>query len=459
MSGPSPTPFMPAESSAYSLGGTALPNLTTRRALVYSLWDGVFASGMLALTETFSVAAAVSLRAPAMAVAVLGSLPLLLGSLGQLALPSLVDGTKGRKYYVMRAVCLQILFLICCALSGTLSAPLRWLAFVSAFVLYGACGNLTSGFWMAWVRALVPEKVRGRHFAWRNRFFSTVHLVIALSGGLAARRYTAESAPWSLYAAVFFAAASLRALSATMMARQYEEPVVLVRAPLRRRDMRGHFLSYALSVALLQGSVALAGPFFNVWFVRDLQFNYLVLSIIGASTVAGTILFVPLWGQFADRIGNFRVLHGTSYMVAIVPLFYVFVDKPYWIGLLNFYSGIAWSGFNISNFNYLLAATGNKNPDRNIAVAVSVTGISVFLFGLVGGFLSTRLPELFGYRLQSLFFLSAILRLAIVLTLFSRLRLSEGLEPMRMNDIFEYMPGYRAGMSLLRSTYRAFRRI
>jgi len=443
----------------YNLGGIGLPDSITRQALLYSLWDGIFASGMFALTETFAVAAAVSLKTPALAVGILGSLPLFIGSVGQIILPSLVDRTRGRKYYVVRAVSLQSFFLLCCALSGRIGAPWGALAFVAAFVLYGCSGNVTNGFWMAWLRGLVPEDVRGRHFAWRNRFFSAVNLLCALTAGVMARKYTAQNAPWTLYALVFVSAAVLRILSASMLARQYEEPVVLERTPLFTRDISRHFLAYALTVALLQGGAAFAGPFFNVWFIRDLHFNYLTLSIAGAATVAGTILFLPVWGRLVDRIGNFRVLHATSFMLSIVPLFYLFFEKPHAVWVLNFYSGISWSGFGISNFNYLLGAAGKKNPDRHIAVAISILGMSVFAFGLLGGFLATRLPVLFSYQLRSLFLISGLLRLTVVLALFGRLRRDEGLEPIRAADFFSNMPGYRAGMGLLRNAYRAFRRI
>src|SRR6478735_8818719 len=90
-----------ADERRLTLGGVVVGSPTVRRALVLSFWDGTFATVMVALTETFGIAAAVSLKAPSMAIALLGSLPLLLGSLGQYYLPAFIDVQHARKKQVL----------------------------------------------------------------------------------------------------------------------------------------------------------------------------------------------------------------------------------------------------------------------------------------------------------------------------------------------------------------------
>src|SRR5260370_1451488 len=105
------------------LGGIEVGPPTVRRALVLSFWDGAFATSMIALTETFGIAAAVSLKAPSMAIALLGSTPLLLGSLGQYFLPAFVDLRHARKAHVLVGVGLQSAFLLAAAFAGFVAPP------------------------------------------------------------------------------------------------------------------------------------------------------------------------------------------------------------------------------------------------------------------------------------------------------------------------------------------------
>lgn len=306
---------------------------------------------------------------------------------------------------------------------------------------------------------LVPSSVRGRHFAWRNRFFSTTQLCCAIGAGFISRKYTTENAPWSFFAGVFIAAAFFRFISSYMLSRQYE-PKITADLPDRAIATTINdkiFKFYSISAALMLGTVAISGPFFNVWYVRDLKFDYFTLAFASAATILGTIISLPFWGKLADSIGNRKVILWTGFLIATVPIPYIFSNHSWQIWVLNFYTGVCWSGYNLSNFNYLLAAAGKSKPELKISLSVAMTGISVFFFSLAGGFLSTRLPELFGWQLKSLFLLSAILRFAVYGTLFVHFPVIEK-ENTSSIEIFHQIPGYRVGMGILRNAFRAFRR-
>jgi hypothetical protein len=146
----------------------------------------------------------------------------------------------------------------------------------------------------------------------------------------------------------------------------------------------------------------------------------------------------------------------TGFLITTVPLPYVAASLPWHIWVLNFYTGLCWSGYNLSNFNYLLLASGTDRPEMNISFSVAMTGIFVFFFSIAGGLLSTHLPVLFTWQLQSLFLLSAILRFVVFFLLFPRFH---NYEPERGKslDLFFQVAGYRGGMGLLRNAFRAFR--
>ncbi|HEX3019478.1 MAG TPA: MFS transporter [Chitinispirillaceae bacterium] len=443
------------------LGGVPVGCKENCTGLKYSLWDGIFSNAMLALMETFSVAAAVFINAPPLAISILSSLPLLLSSIGQFLIPRIIDPSRGRKHYVLRGTLSQSVFLFILGFTGWLSPQVRPWAYVIIFSLYGFSGNVVSGLWIAWMGDMIPSSVRGRHFAWRNRFFSATQLVCAIGAGIISRKYTTDNAPWLFFAFVFFGASFFRLISSFMLNCQYEPPNTATNSSdslLTSLKSDRNFLFYSVSAALMLGTVAISGPFFNVWYVRDLKFDYFTLSVAAAATILGTIISLPFWGKLADSMGNRRVILWTGFLVSTVPIPYIFSSYSWQIWVLNFYTGLCWSGYNLSNFNYLLSAAGKVKPEKKISISVAITGLSVFFFSLLGGFLSTRLPAIFGWQLKTLFLLSSVLRFVIYGFLFFRFPSYEA-EHLKSMEVFHQIPGYRAGMGILRNAFRAVRRV
>jgi MFS family permease len=241
--------------------------------------------------------------------------------------------------------------------------------------------------------------------------------------------------------------------------RQYEPPITLSSNGRSFKSIFKQsrpFLFYCIAAALVQGSTSIAGPFFNVWYIRDLQFNYFTLSAVTVAMTLGTIVALPFWGRVADSFGNRTVIIITVLLIATVPLPYIASSKPWHIGVLNFYTGCCWSGYNLSNLNYLLLAAGKEKTEQNISFAVAVTGIFNFVFSIAGGILATRLPQIFHYQLHSLFLLSSIMRFIIFGLLIIRYpRYETGKK--RGRELLSRFPGYRLGVELLRNSFKAFR--
>jgi MFS family permease len=460
----SPAVVAVLEEDQRTLGGVVVGPPAVHQALLRSFWDGTFATVMVALTETFGIAAAVSLQAPSMAIALLGSTPLLLGSLGQYFLPAFVDVRRARKRHVLFGVGLQALFLLGASLSGFLVRPFAAWAYVALFAMAGACANVTTASWVSWMGELVPPGIRARHFAWRSRLFAYVNLSCALIAGLLAKNYSTHNAPWAFFTAIFACAGVARLGSHQMLRRQYDPPA---RPTSERPDWHARpsreFTKFCWAHAVVQGASAMSGPFFNVWYLRDLHFNYLALAVCSSCTLVGNIISLPMWGRLADRIGSRATLRITGLLVGLVPLPYLFLTSQLGVWLINFAAGIAWAGYNLVSFNYLLGTSENRDRTTLFSYASVVTGVMVFGMTLLGGFLATRLPPLFAYPLQGLFLLSAILRLLSLTFFFPRLREYDFAPHERgegrpsSQDVFNEFPGYRVGLGLLRNFFRAFR--
>ena len=431
---------------------------TIRGGLVRSFWDGAFATVMVALSETFGIAAAVSLDAPSMAIALLGSIPLLLGSLGQYFLPAVIDTRRARKTQVLLGVGLQAFFLFACAFAGFLRRPYAAWAYVASIALAGVSANVTTASWVSWMGDLVPLEIRGRHFAWRSRLFACVNLSCAMIAGLSAANYSTRNAPWAFFTVIFVCAAFFRALSYQMLKRQYEPPVPMTGArPSFRVAPTPDFSFFSLAHALMQGAAAMSAPFFGVFYLRDLHFSFLALAVTSCCTVGGSIISLPAWGKLADRIGNRSTLRISGLMVGLMPLPYLFLTTRGAIYALNLVGGIAWAGYNLVSFNHLLSASENKDRTRLFAYASAVTGVVVFVMTLLGGVLSAHLPAWFAYPLQSLFLVSCAVRMCTFSWFFPRLHEYRPVTDLSASELFNQFPGYRTGLGLLRNFFRAFR--
>jgi MFS family permease len=454
----SPVDVVVAHESRSTLGGIEVGSPSVRHALVLSFWDGTFATAMIALTETFGIAAAVSLKAPSMAIALLGSTPLLLGSLGQYFLPAVLDVRHARKAHVLVGVGLQSSFLLFAALAGFVPAPYAAWAYVACIALAGVSANVTTASWASWMGDLVPLAIRGRHFAWRSRLFAFVNLSVAILAGLSAMTYSTSNTPWAFFTAIFAIAGACRAISYQMLKRQYEPPVPRNGAePDWRVRPSDDFRTFCMAHALMQGAAAMSAPFFTVWFLRDLRFNYLALALTSSCTIVGSILSLPAWGKLADHLGNRAILRVSGLLVCLVPLPYLAFTSHFAVFAINFVGGISWAGYNLVSFNHLLCASENKDRARLTAYASAVTGVVVFSMTLLGGFLATRLPAVFTYPLQTLFLASALVRLGTFSYFFPRLHEYAFPRGMHAQELFNEIPGYRLGLGLLRNFFRAFR--
>ncbi len=413
-------PELPSEEK--KLGGIYVGPPKIREALIFSFWDGFLFSAIIALNETFGIAAALSLKATAMAIALMNCLPILLGTLGQFFLPILSKWKKHPKYYVLHGARAQSCFLFLAGFTGWLPERYAVWLFILTFVIAGIAGNLTNGPWMVWMAGLVDDGVRGRHFAWRNRFFAWIQFCFSLGSGIIARHYNSGNAPWLLFAGIFVLGGMIRFVSFQLLKKQYAPAHTPQPFDLRRFKPHPDFMRYAIAAALFQGLAAMTGPFFNVWFLRDLQFNYLYFSMAQAGVVLGTLISLSMWGKISDTYGSRRVIQISAFMACLIPLNFLFFHQAIAIWIISLYSGAAWGGYNVASLHYIMSASDHAERNAYITFSAALTGIGVFVFSLIGGYLATHIPEIFTWRLQSLFLFSGILRLLVFACFFLKLK-------------------------------------
>src|SRR5262245_25518044 len=137
--------------------------------------------------------------------------------------------------------------------------------------------------------------------------------------------------------------------------------------------------------------------------LRDLQLSYLTYMALQVCSSFASLVALPLWGKHADMVGNVRVLRLSAFFAALIPLFWLFSHDPAYLMVIQIFGGFCWSGVALSAANFIYDAVSPQKRVRCIAYFNVINGVALFLGSLLGGFLASRLPPLFGYRLLSLF--------------------------------------------------------
>jgi MFS family permease len=85
------------------------------------------------------------------------------------------------------------------------------------------------------------------------------------------------------------------------------------------------------------------------------------------------------------------------------------------------FSGFAWGGFNLCAGLFVYDAAPQENRTRYIALFTALGALGATLGALIGGNLGPHLPTISGSYFLTLFLVSGVLRLIVVLGLFRRI--------------------------------------
>ena len=407
---------MTTNSSRQNLVGKTLKN---------GILDGASHSAMLGLTQSYVVPFALALRATTAQIGLLSSIPNLTMALSQLAAPRLTERAGSRKHFILVVVLLHALMWIPVLLVPYLfpGDKVWWL--IGFMTLTAVFGSLAVPAWGSMMAELVPEKTRGRYFSQRGRVCDFVMLVVSLVAG-AILQWTTGT-PFIGFSIIFASAVIARLASWYFLSRMHEPMLketstknsnLLSAFRKLRSSNLGRFMAY---VSLINFATSLSGPFFAVYMLRDLKFNYLTYVAINATATIATITFLTGWGRRADRAGNIKVIRITSFLIPLVPLLWLVSKQVYYLIPIQILSGFAWSGFALTSSNFLYDASPQENRTQSIATFNAINGIAICLGALTGGFLASRLPQFLGNNLLCLFLISGVLRIFVVVLLLRKI--------------------------------------
>jgi MFS family permease len=422
--------------------------IRVRESLRASYKDGICAAFMAGVTDYYATPAALFLGATVQQVGLVTALPNLLSSLSQFCSVRVIYWVGGRLKLLVRLVFSQATLILCIAMLPLVQVAHRVELLLILLILSGMCGGLAGPAWGSLMSDYVPAKKRGRYFGWRNRIVGAVTVASVVASGLLLNffhhRYYGAG-----FWVIFSLAAAARYFSGYFISCMDEPPHRKDPASdftfvmFLRRFRESNFLRFVVFSGCLTFSTYLAAPFFAVFMLRDLQLSYLTYMALQVCTSLAAFVALPLWGKHADLVGNVRVLRLSTFVAALIPIFWLFSQNPAYLMGVQMVSGFAWSGVNLSAGNFIYDAVTPQKRVRCIAYFNVINGVALFFGSSLGGYLASRLPPVFGHPLLGLFALSCFCRLSFYLLLSRSFREVRAAHEVSIQELFFSVVGIR----------------
>lgn len=390
----------------------------------YSIIEGSFASVAGGIGDNYVTPYALALNASNAQIGFLSSFAGLIGPISQIFGSRLMEKYDRRKLIwplIMIQASAWLLFVLAGFFFIKSFFPDYIVPFlIISYILYVTFGSIAGPPWFSLMGDAVPEKIRGKYFSKRNRINGAISIIIALLSALWLDYIGKQDLIIYGFMLLFIIAFVGRSISAYFLSRHYAPKMTLEKGyyfslwQFIKKAPYNNFGRFAIFIALINLTVNIAGPFFAVYMLKEIGFNYIWFTIINISSGVFSIMFLPLWGKFADKYGNRETLRVTSFFIPLLPIFWLFSESPvYLIFVPQLIGGIAWAGFNLAASNFIYDAVTVQRRGIVVAYYSVLNGAGIFIGALLGGLIA----EYIVIKTMSVFFLifliSGIARAAV----------------------------------------------
>lgn len=390
-----------------------------------SIKEGIFASAKNSFGTNYISPFAIAINASSSMVAMLSSVAGLLGPISQLFSSRLIEKYP-RKKIMLKSVFFESLIWLPLIIIAILSykgiiisvLPFLLLLLFSLFIILSGIGSPA---WFSWMGDIIDDKYRGRWFSKRNLLTGFVSVLLTIFASLFLDYFKKNN--WIMFGfmLLFLLAFISRILSWKTFKKQYEPKIklkkgyyfsfwdFLIKAP------KNNFGEFAIFSALLSFACAISSPLIVIYLLRNLEFSYLTYMIIILSGTVFALLFLELWGKFADKYGNYRVLSVTNILIPIIPILWILSPSPIYLILVpSIISGVSWAGFNLSARNFVYDNVSQQRRGLALSYYNLLSGIGIFLGAGIGALLIKFLTISFIEPLFLIFIIGSIARMIVV---------------------------------------------
>ena len=384
---------------------------------------GVFSS---MVSDNYIVPFALFLNSSPFQIGILSSLGNLISPLGQIIGSHRIESKPRRSVLMagiigMGAIWPFYLIVILLNFLEFLHLILPWIL-IGFFLLYMLFSGIMNPPWFSVMGDVVPENFRGRYFAKRNLITNAIALIGILSLSYFLDWFNALGIVFLGFSLIFIFGFFSRGISAFLFTKHYYPPFDFEQkdhvkfSTMIKEIPKSNFGRFTLFVSLLTLGQWIAGPFFSVYMLSDLGFDYSIFIMVNVSSSIIALFIFPVLGKLSDKFGNVRLLQIGAIIIPFLPILWIFFDTP--LGLIlgpQLLGGIGWTSFNLAASNFIYDNIAGKMRGTYIAFYNFILGISILIGGIAGGFIITYVPIIFMNRFHFIFLISGIVRIVIVI--------------------------------------------
>ena len=263
--------------------------------------------------------------------------------------------------------------------------------------------SFTDCAWNSWIKDLVPQEILGRFFARRQMFANITGMFLGLGVAFFADYWqrNASSGDEVLgYTFAILASAVVLGLSSPIIMTRIPEPLIQSPAepqtslastlvtPIRDRNYR-----QLLKFLLLQGFyLGLVMPFFAVYMLERLGMSVSLVMGLSMLSLAANIMFLRVWGRYADRFGHKTVLAAAASLYILTILGWTFTTMPekYFLTIpllviLHVMSGFGSAGMGLTTGTITMRLAPQGQATAYLSIAGLATSIGTAAGALLGG--------------------------------------------------------------------------
>jgi Major Facilitator Superfamily. len=213
-------------------------------------------------------------------------------------------------------------------------------------------------------------------------------------------------------------------------------PLILFE-PFTEKSYRG----FLIFIFLFYTSQTISSTFSNLYMIRYLKFDYKFISIINVIAYIFMIICTRIWSRLESKKGMMYVFRLTGLIAVTELLIYGFLksDTYFLLFIAPVFSGIGYSGFNVSIFTYRYELMPDNNRTVYEGWFGAILGLSMLISPVIGNFVMNRLPVVenvfFQYsRFQFMYLISFVLTAVVVLVMLKEPKKAGGV-PVKTENI------------------------
>ena len=366
-----------------------------RSSLRISTIEGSWWAVMYGSVESYLGAFFEILKYSSFQISVLTTLPFFIGSLFQNYVNNFYHFFKSRKILVVSLKILQSFLIPTIYLIGVKINNFYLFLFVICIYFVIAISQLSP--WTSWMGYLVPSRLRGRYFGSRSQIIRIFMLVSSLFAGVVLNSFN-NTNPLVGFGIIFSIGIIANIGSAYYIYSQYEPDYETVEEKNKKLNLTDNefkplkkFITYD---SLSEFSFSISGPLMMVYWLRELNFNYIELALlINVSQLIG-LFSLRYWGKKIDYLGANITIRWTSLTISVFPLLWILVffvpvsmRLPFSILIASFAS-LMFSGRALAMDNRLYEHMVGKSMIQLTSKRIFYRGLFIFLGGLFGGVLT-----------------------------------------------------------------------